>query len=235
MPALAKDGLVANTSDLWTNDYSKECLQNLICFIVEDFKIDTITLSCKEFEAEKKTGEEILKFLQSIFNEYGLTEQEFKGAWFTTICGANLLSALKDCYSIECCAHRLNTVLKYSWKKIENAFIEVKNFYEFCSELVKYFKKSGLNSQIDYTLKAHCETRWNSVYLCLESIERNYDSINEKLKDNKAQHTVIPHWSAPRHSPFFAADSRNIYKCAKYWFLMSRISRNKKKNYYICI
>lgn len=40
---------------------------------------------------------------------------------------------------------------------------------EQCKEIVAYFKRSGLNSVLDCTLKQEVETRWNSKLNMLES------------------------------------------------------------------
>ncbi len=46
-----------------------------------------------------------------------------------------------------------------------------------CHELVRYFKKSGLNSKLEITLKSDIITRWNSIYFMLKSIFDNYEQI----------------------------------------------------------
>ena len=40
---------------------------------------------------------------------------------------------------------------------------------EKCKEVVGFFKRSGLNSTLECTLKQEVETRWNSMLLTLES------------------------------------------------------------------
>jgi len=51
------------------------------------------------------------------------------------------------------------------------------------------FQKTGLNNSLSQGLKQSCDTRWNSVYLMLQSFFKNYDEIRTifQRKDQEAR------------------------------------------------
>lgn len=68
---------------------------------------------------------------------------------------------------------------------------DVKNIISKASELVKYVKTAGLCAQLETTLKAHCSTRWNSVFVMFDSIIKNYLKILQILGDKQAAQAQV--------------------------------------------
>ncbi len=52
-------------------------------------------------------------------------------------------------------------------------------------DLVTHFKRCELNHLLSLTLKQQCQTRWNSVYDMLNSIDVNFKSIEDILLERK--------------------------------------------------
>lgn len=58
----------------------------------------------------------------------------------------------------------------------KNPIPEICELIEASKKLVKYFKHSELNKKLTKSLKQHIKTRWNSIYIMLQSI---FDVQNE--------------------------------------------------------
>lgn len=61
---------------------------------------------------------------------------------------------------------------------------DVQRLIDGCKKLVGYFKHSGLNKKLTFSLKQHVKTRWNSVYYMLHSVERMKTEIKTILNEN---------------------------------------------------
>lgn len=61
------------------------------------------------------------------------------------------------------------------------------------SKLVKFFKKSGLNCDLNTTLKSFTPTRWNTVYFNLLSIKSNFADIQKILNEKNltAKYSIL--------------------------------------------
>jgi len=46
-----------------------------------------------------------------------------------------------------------------------------------CKDTVSFIKRTSSMELFEVTLKQECETRWNSVYMCLESFTRNFSQV----------------------------------------------------------
>lgn len=66
-------------------------------------------------------------------------------------------------------------ILIYRTLKINN-IIKLRNDFNF-----RYMKKSGLNSQLNKSLKSLVDTRWNTAHRMLQSILESYDGIIQLL------------------------------------------------------
>lgn len=124
---------------------------------------------------EKKTGENILKNVQDILQDFN-TLETMDRAVFVTDNGANVVAAFKSFKRLSCACHNLNLVMDDVIEK--NPLAEVKALIDCCKSLVKYFKHSQLNSKLSKTLKQQVKTRWNSTFFMLLSI---FD-VKEEIK-----------------------------------------------------
>lgn len=106
-----------------------------------------------------------------IFEEFGLDPKKFI---FVTDRGSNIISALDGFTRLSCAAHLINNVLS-------SAADETDVFTALCKKsklLVKYLKKSSnLQQKLLTSLKAECNTRWNTKLHMFKSIAKNWNEI----------------------------------------------------------
>ena len=77
--------------------------------------------------------------------------------------------------------HCINLVVQHS---IENC-TNINLFISVASELVTHFKKCELNHLLSTTLKQKCDTRWNSIFEMIHSIDINFKQIEDVLLERK--------------------------------------------------
>lgn len=65
----------------------------------------------------------------------------------------------------------------------------VRNHVNAASSLASYLKTTGMSNRLASTVKTHCQTRWNTVYLMLESILDNYATICELINEKQQFHS----------------------------------------------
>lgn len=97
-----------------------------------------------------------------------------------------MISAFRMYNRISCINHLLNNVVEKSIKDT----VEAEKLCEKCKKLVKYFKKSELNSALHTTLKSFCPTRWNTIYYVLKSVGKNWLEINTLLQEKNDIHRI---------------------------------------------
>ena len=116
--------------------------------------------------------------LRQSLERYDLIPDDVESrSYFVTDCGSNMKAALNENKRIDCAAHRLNTVLSGAWDLTMESEPSAEDFHSAVKKLVKYAKKSDLMSKLSVTLKQEVKTRWNSLYVTLESISRVYDEL----------------------------------------------------------
>ena len=84
-----------------------------------------------------------------------------------------MIAAFQEFEHINCANHLLNNVVEKSIHDVPSIDILINK----STKLVKYFKKSGVNTHLNTTLKSYTITRWNTVYYMLKSIIVNFDEI----------------------------------------------------------
>lgn len=97
-----------------------------------------------------------------------------------------MIAAFRNYNHINCVNHLIHNTLQ---KAIDEE-ADTLNLQRSCTKLVKYFKKSGLNSKLDTTLKSFSPTRWNTIYYELLSIEMNWTDIMQILKEKNELHRL---------------------------------------------
>lgn len=63
----------------------------------------------------------------------------------------------------------------------ERRIKDISQLLEKCKRLVRYFKKSSMQSSLRKSLKQSVKTRWNSDILMIESILENYTALKDIL------------------------------------------------------
>ena len=82
----------------------------------------TMLPAVKHFDAVAHTGDNISAVINGILAEYNLPEEDTP---VTTDHGANIVAALRNNIRLDCCCHRLHTVLETAWRetKIPNQML----------------------------------------------------------------------------------------------------------------
>lgn len=189
--AIANVGGFSCTTDMWTDDYQHEKYIGLTAhmnfyenneFISENFVfyVDVMKdLYC--------TAEAIRKKIIDVFAEFDISESDVMNRIiFTTDRGGNVKAALKTRFKRTfCMAHYMSNIV-HSMCNVSGVKSIVKN----AAKLVKYLKRSGLNSHEimqGATVKGYCKTRWNTVHDMLKSIVLNYSKIIKLLELKESQ------------------------------------------------
>lgn len=165
---------LAVSTDLWTDDFVK---RSYICVVIHAIYNESIVecvLALKSMDNQRSTGQNILNKLNGIFNEF---EIDIQNVVFVTDRGSNIKAALCNLERANCMDHIINNVLQGSFENMDS----IKFIITSCRKLVKFFKIANLNAELEVTLKSDNSTRWNSVYMMMDSIKRNWPKINEIL------------------------------------------------------
>lgn len=114
-----------------------------------------------------------------IFGKYGLTaDQVREDVIFISDRGSNVKIGLINggFIRLTCYAHIIHNMVTYMLDDPKIKVIIEKN-----SKLANYVKNSGLNHKLKRSLKRFTPTRWNSVFIMLESIIESYSDVYELL------------------------------------------------------
>lgn len=95
--------------------------------------------------------------------------------------GSNIKSALTEHENINCINHLLHNTIE----KCIKGSSQIQEIVTTASKLVKFFKKSGLNVDLNSSLKSYTPTRWNTVYTTILSIKNNFTEIKRVLNEKK--------------------------------------------------
>jgi hypothetical protein len=159
------------TTDHWTHNNSSKnyltiTLQYIKSYEIKCRVIATISVKNKTSEATKQKVFEILgKFCQK-YEPVFVTDNALK-------------CAFKEYEWIPCSGHNMNLVLKHTFDELKKEENSISSLIETSKELVRYGKKSGINNQLNTTLKQAIETRFDSVVDMLMSIEVNIQQLYE--------------------------------------------------------
>lgn len=179
---------IAVILDLGTDNYPHNSYLAIVCVLayVKDgiIKHKKYTMHLNEVEELTKTKEVVMKHLFIVLESYGLSKSEAKTmAIFVSDRGGNIKYGLRDLNleQIFCYIHMINNIV-CAMTKVDG----LKDMIKIASELVSYLKKTGLSARLDSTVKLHCNTRWNTVYMMFDSIVKNYGKIVDLLAEKSS-------------------------------------------------
>ena len=136
-----------------------------------------------------KTGEHILMVMFEQMAELDIQPSDLHNVTFVTDQATNMKKALEQHKRLPCIMHCINTALKHTFKE-EFIFENVPAIFHFIQavrKVVGYMKRSGLVTRLEKTLVPDIETRWNSMYLMLQSFHPQREQIETILKDVNKQ------------------------------------------------
>jgi hypothetical protein len=176
----------AFTTDMWTDKYKQRHFLSLtIHYIDKTFKLKSNLLAVDEFPDTKKSTanirEECLRILDSYFGSREEAEIVMNKAVIVTDGGSNMLKVFPT--RLSCMCHKLNLVLEhlFSEEKLQAKFPWILDNLHSMKELVTFFKRSGLNSKLNISLKQAVSTRWNSNFIMLESYVKASSQVKQVL------------------------------------------------------
>lgn len=118
-------------------------------------------LVIRELTAEKKDGDLLKEKVIEYVNEFELMPYIENNIVFVSDRGSNIVKAMSSFQHINCFAHMIHNTTEKMLEKNETVAA--------LKSIVKYFKSNGTNALFENTLKSFVSTRWNSVYMMLQS------------------------------------------------------------------
>ena len=195
------------TTDLWTDDINKVAYISItVHYIDEDWKMQARTLCVKPFGNIRHTAINVLNSFTETLESFGCND--FDNCIVTTDNGSNMSgsSGLETKFErLPCADHKISTVLTTVLNKTtttcdgetsapfyryEDEIHDILELLENAKLLVRYFKQSELQAELDSTLKQENVTRWNSALTMLESVQKNITQITNLLAAKQQQHRV---------------------------------------------
>lgn len=126
-----------------------------------------------------KLGNVLIEHILEIFKDYGLTNDEVKEhVHFVSDRGPDIKYGLirNGFKRITCYAHIIHNLVSKMLTQTQ-----VMKIVEKCAELSSYVKNTGLNKFFNPTFKRYTKTRWNSIYVMIDCIIKNFSELNKLL------------------------------------------------------
>ena len=104
---------------------------------------------------------------------------------YVTDNGANVKAAFKDVPWLGCAGHNLNLVLTHAFSDEDTDTIgNLLAMLALCKNIVRYSKKSRLQTKLEVSLKPAVPTRWNSNLRMMESVAKNLEKLRQLANDD---------------------------------------------------
>lgn len=179
--SIATCGGFGATTDLWTDSFRQKSYMAITIHInlLTEHQIvnERLLIMMNEITDESKTKEVVEREIFDCFAQYGLTRDELKtNMRLITDRGAQM-KAMSSFHRSNCYAHILNNVVQAICKHPV-----VNDMIKDAQSLIVYMKMCGLNFRNKIVLKSYVHTRWNTVYVMLQSIIDSYRSIFHVLE-----------------------------------------------------
>ncbi len=173
---------VSFTTDMWTEQYRQRPFITITPhWIDSEWNMANQVISTEEFDAtQKKTGVDVRAFINAILSSYDITTEQISRTVFTTDRLSNMVVALRDDDRLDCCAHILNTVLRNAFDEKKNCPPAITQLIESVNGFVRFIKKSSFHFLTKSPLHS-CDTRWNSAFLMLQSVQDRFTELQELL------------------------------------------------------
>lgn len=145
--------------------------------VTEELKIVSRVLKLWPLDATlAKDAPNVNDAINEILAEFDLMDDK-DDIIFITDRGGNLVNALEGYNRRSCLNHFINNMVK---KAISSSKV-VSKMKTSLTRLIKYFKSSGRAANFSENLKSFASTRWNSLYLVLESFLNVFDEVQDNI------------------------------------------------------
>lgn len=177
---------LAITTDIWQDDHNRlSYLSVTVHYYSSSGELCDQLITMKPLECgKKKDAPYIKRIIKEALEERGIPFDE-KKLIFVTDRGSNIKKALDRFIRLNCFPHFINNTVRESCK-----IDTIKNVLDACSSLVKYFKISGLNNELETSLKSAVKTRFNSSLTMIESILKNKEMLSVILDRENELHRL---------------------------------------------
>jgi len=200
-----ENGTCALDTDMWSDKYTKTNYLTVEAqYCTDEFELKSQTLFTVKFPPKlKKTGRNIRKLMDSELEKMGSALEDVRKNVFTTDQGSSMITALDDCYRLNCSSHLTATVPRnvFDFHKEKSKSLLSKNcpgcysVITSCRSIVTYIKRSGKNVELAKTVKMMAEPRWNTLLNMLESVCASFLDIVELLKE-QGESTRLDNWDS---------------------------------------
>jgi hypothetical protein len=131
-----------------------------------------------------KRSSTIREDLEKVFKEFCI-ENSVK--YYVTDNASAMKAAFNGDNHFGCSAHNINLIHVHAFKDIKsnNSLNEIKLLMKSAKQLVSYFNHSEKQKKLKTTLKQSIDIRWDSKYLMLDSIHKNYNDIRILALDDE--------------------------------------------------
>lgn len=176
------------TCDHWTHDVMKTNYITLTIQYISYCEIRSRVLAT--IQTSDKTSLTTRSDVKNILNDFDLNE---KYKYFTTDNCSAMILAFSDENWISCSAHNINLLHKNSFKvlKLKYESNKITETIKTCKQLVKYFKQSCIQNELETKLKQSISIRWDSKYLMLDSIQKNLSEIKNISLNNRKVYELV--------------------------------------------
>ncbi len=110
--SLRSEGLSASI-EMWRDNYVRRNFLGVTLHYMIDNKFNGIVIGMKSMDFERTTSHDIIKRLQSVFQEFGVDNIE--SIKFLTNRSKNIIKALENNLSLNCSSHLLSNVIEKSF------------------------------------------------------------------------------------------------------------------------
>lgn len=178
---------------MWTDLKQTAYLSLTLHYVNDSWELTRNLFFTSPFPKERHTGDNIRMELRRRLKQFGLPEGAFDALMFVSDRGSNMLSALKSNVHFHCFAHVINTVLQKTFQEdyLKSNLPAILSLIEECKQLVRYMKKTGLVSQLKRTLHQQAETRWNTHFDMIISIQSQLQEIGQLLEEKNEGHRIV--------------------------------------------
>lgn len=174
-------------------------------FLDESFKINTLCLGCVQITAVPLNSITVAAAIKKVLGEYNINPRDVvfttdsdgklkkacaENGWERFACLAHDLHLLVQCDGFATSRQELGELGEAEEDEVLGAqpVPELINVIKGCRAVVEYFKRGNgqrlLEERGGTALKIDVKTRWNSVYIMIESVLKNYEKVAEILIAN---------------------------------------------------